>query len=229
METMKPLLSTVEAVLFDLDGTLVETNIDFPLMKRRMLDLAADAGMDTKPLVGLDILAVVDSAIHFLSATGQHEEADDLRIRAMDTLEEIELRHARDTQKIPFAGELFEALEMAGVKTGIVTRNCQAASRVSLRIAGLKPDVLICREDSDKHKPHPEPVLLALTALGSRADASIMVGDHLMDIQSGKAAGLKTIGFLRDYRPPEFFDGVKPDLVARDLREVLHAIIDRDS
>jgi phosphoglycolate phosphatase-like HAD superfamily hydrolase len=56
-----------------------------------------------------------------------------------------------------------------------------------------------------------------------------MVGDHPMDIQSGKAAGLVTIGFLRDHRPDDFFRQVNPDLTVRTLEEVLCAIIDRHS
>ncbi len=226
---MKPLLNTADAVLFDLDGTLVETNIDFPEMKRRMLELAAEAGMETAPLVGLDILAIVTEAVRFLDASGCHEEARELFGRAMAILEEIELRHARETQEIPFASELFASLSRHGVKTGIVTRNCRNASRISLSIAGIEPEVLICREDSERHKPHPEPLLMALQALGAQPEASIMVGDHLMDIQSGKAAGMRTIGFLRDYRPADFFDSVNPDFVARNLQQVLCAIINCDS
>ena len=59
MKSMKPLLARVEAALFDLDGTLVETNIDFPLMKREMITLAQEQGLDPQALARLDILAIV--------------------------------------------------------------------------------------------------------------------------------------------------------------------------
>ena len=110
-----------------------------------------------------------------------------------------------------------------------MTRNCRKASEISLKVAGIVPNVMICREDSHRHKPHPEPLHMALGALGASAEASIMAGDHIMDIESGKAAGLKTIGFLRDHRPDDFFAAVGPDFVARNLQEVLRAIIDSDS
>lgn len=225
---MKPLLSAVDAVLFDLDGTLVDTNIDFSLMKRRMLELADECGMDTGPLAGLDILAVIGSAVDFLRSRGQHQSGAELYARAMRILEDIELDHARNTKEIPFARELVAYLKSQDIATGIVTRNCRNASRMSLELAGITTDVLICREDCERHKPHPDPVLMAVEVLSVRQEHSIMVGDHMMDIASGKAAGLKTIGFLRDYRPEGFFDDVAPDRVARDLREVLGAIIDSD-
>lgn len=229
MEVMKPLLEKVEAVLFDLDGTLVETNIDFPLMRREMIALAAEQGMDPGGLEALDILAIVEMAAAHLVSGGQRGKAEALRERAMAILEEIELRHARDTREIPFAREVIEELGGLGVGIGIVTRNCRRASEISLEIARIAPDVLVCREDAARHKPHPDPLYLALGVLEARAEASVMVGDHLMDIQSGKAAGMRTIGVLREERPEGFFAGVDPDFVARDLREVLHAIVRRDS
>ncbi|MGC8863984.1 MAG: HAD family hydrolase, partial [Armatimonadota bacterium] len=170
-----------------------------------------------------------DAAAAMLISAGQGGRAEDLRAAAMQRLEEIEIRHARDTAPIPFARELVFELKQCGVRVGIVTRNCRRASRISLYIAGIKPDVLVCREDSDRYKPDPQPLQIALETLGARPEASVMVGDHLMDIQSGRAAGMRTIGFLRNTRPPDFFDAVRPDLVVRDLSEVLRAVVDCNS
>jgi phosphoglycolate phosphatase len=228
MELMKPLLAAVDAVLFDLDGTLVETNIDFPLMKQRMLALAAEQGVDAGALSGLDILAIVEAVSRSLIRRGRHDEAERAHAHAMGVLEEIELRHARSAREIPFARELVGEMNNRGIKTGIVTRNCRKASEISLDIVGIQPNILISREDALRHKPHPQPLQMALSALSAQPEASIMVGDHPMDIQSGQAAGLKTIAFLRDDRPHGFFDDVRPDFVACDLREVLHAIVDCD-
>jgi phosphoglycolate phosphatase-like HAD superfamily hydrolase len=48
----------------------------------------------------------------------------------------------------------------------------------------------------------------------------VIVGDHVMDVRAGKAAGMGTVGFLAPGRPPEFFDTEAPDLVLRDLSEL---------
>lgn len=225
---MSPLLNLVEAVLFDLDGTLVETNIDFPLMKRTVIALAAEHGVETDGLDGLDILAAVDTAAQRLRLRGARAESASLRKRAMAALRDIELRHARHTREVHFARDLVERLRSRGIKVGVVTRNCRPASEISLDMARISPDTLICREDTRRHKPHPEQLHAALDTLGARAERSIMVGDHLMDVQSGRAAGMKTIGLLRGGRPPGFFDAARPDYVARSLEEVLDAIVGRD-
>ena len=228
MKSMKPLLAQVDAALFDLDGTLVETNIDFALMKREMIALAREQGLDPDAMAELDILAIVEAAREVASRGGE-DESEGFYARAMAVLQEIELRHAAETTQIPFARELAWTLSRRGIKLGVVTRNCRMASRLSLEIAGIAPDALICREDSRRHKPFPEPLRIALEALGARASASTMAGDHIMDIESGKAAGLTTIGLLREHRPRDFFAAARPDFVANNLEEVLRAIVDCDS
>lgn len=225
---MKPLLASVNSVLFDLDGTLAETHIDFPLMKREMIALATEAGLDAAAVSTRDILGVVAAATEVLREQNRNEEAERLYARAMKVLRDIEMQHASETEVVPFAPELLRELRSRRIPVGIVTRNCREASEHSLAVCNISPDVLICREDSNNHKPHPEPILLALAKLNAAAGNSIMVGDHIMDVQGGKAAGLKTIGFLREDRPKDFFDAVSPDYVARSLEEVLIAIIGCD-
>ncbi len=228
MKSMKVLLTRVECVLFDLDGTLVRTDIDFPLMKRTMISLAAEWGFTSDKLADMDILAILDGASEFLTLLGKADQAALLRDRAMAALEEIELRHARRTREIPSARELVEELKNRQIGVGIVTRNCKKASRISLDMARIVPDVLVCRDDTVRHKPHPEPLQMALSKLGATAVHSVMVGDHIMDVQSGKAAGMKTVGFLSQGRPEGFFEQVDPDLVVRHLSEVSDAIVRRD-
>lgn len=220
---MKTLVCDIDSALFDLDGTLVETNIDFALMRREMIRMAAEVGLAQDDMQKLDILGIVNAGVQSLGDGS--DRAMQYRGEAMNILEEIELRHAHETKEIPFAREIISRLNEMGVPTGIVTRNCRAASEVSLKIAQITTDVMICREDSSLHKPHPEPVLIALSRLNARPANSVMVGDHTMDVLSGKAAGTKTIGFRRPHQPENMFDGAGPDLIISDLREVLGAII----
>ena len=207
----------IRAVLFDMDGTLVETNIDFPLMKREMLALGERHGVPASELQGLDILAVVD---HATSRLGK-EEAKSVRQEAFDRLEQIELTHCEDARPIDSAPELLNALEDAGIKVAIVTRNCRSAVKLSLEKAGIHSDVLLTRDDVPRTKPHPDHLHQALDVLGVRAQEAVTIGDHWMDIRAGKAAGTRTVGFLRPDRPQDFFDVEPPDLIIRDLAELL--------
>lgn len=224
MELMIHLFSNLKAALFDLDGTLVETNIDFPLMKREMVALALTYGLRRSDVEPMDILAIVN-AIHTHLAESDKNAADNARQRALMILEEIELRHSADAREIPGASELIEALNNRKIKVGIVTRNCRAASEKSLELTGIAADILVCREDVQRTKPAPDQLFYALDGLSASPEHSVMVGDHLMDIAAGKAAGMRTIGVLTIGRPTDFFDPIAPDAVANNIGEILSAVI----
>ncbi len=217
MDLMANPFEGIRAVLFDMDGTLVETEIDFALMKREMLSLGERHGIPASELQGLDILAVVDAVVARL----EPDEASRTRQEAFEILEQIELAEIDAVHIIPGALEVLRALRDAGIKIGIVTRNCRNAVELSLEHTGVFYDVLLTRDDVRNTKPHPDHLLQALDVLGVGPDEALMVGDHWMDIQAGRAAGTRSIGFLRPDRPEGFFDVCAPDLVIRDLRELV--------
>lgn len=226
---MKHLFTDLDAALFDLDGTLVETNIDFPLMKREMVRLAVDYGVSHSEVEGLDILAVVDRMTDHLRDSRGDTAAEAARDEAFIVLEEIELRHSADAREIRPARELIEALKSREIRVGIVTRNCRVASEESLALAGISADVLISRDEDVRTKPSPDQLLRALGFLGCEPERSVMIGDHTIDVVAGKAAGMRTIGVLTPNRPPDFFDSFEPNAVAADLSEILSAVIDSHS
>ena len=208
------------AVLFDMDGTLVETDIDFPLMKREMLALGERHGIPTSELQGLDILAVVNAVVSRLP----EDEGVRVRREAFDALERIELARKDAASVIPGALDLLCALRDCGIRIGIVTRNCRAAVEASLDLTGVFYDVLLTRDDVVNTKPHPDHLLRALEMIDVRPHEALMVGDHWMDIQAGRAAGTRTIGLLRPDRPENFFDVCPPDLIIRNLGELLPCV-----
>ena len=221
MSEMENPFKDMRAVLFDLDGTLVETNIDFGLMKREMIALGEKYGVPVHETQELDILAIVDLVVCRLKGLSLDNEADCARREAFEKLEQIELIHCEDARPVETATDLLNALNQAGIKTAIVTRNCLTGVRLSTEKSGISADVLLTRDDVENTKPHPDHLLKALNALGIPPNEAVMIGDHWMDVQAGKAAGTRTIGFLRPGRPEDFFDNMKPDLVIRNLSELL--------
>ena len=85
----------IQVALFDLDGTLVETHIDFPAMKREMLSMVESVGLEATKLEGLDILGVVESARRLIANSGREDDARRFRAGAFARLEEIEIEDCR--------------------------------------------------------------------------------------------------------------------------------------
>jgi len=112
---------------------------------------------------------------------------------------------------------------------GIVTRNCREIAVDSLLRHGLPHDVLIAREDTPRVKPHPEHLLRALAALDVPPAAAVMVGDGRMDVQAGRAGGLRTVGYLAPGRPADYFDGLAPHQVIHCLTDLLSWIFPSSS
>jgi phosphoglycolate phosphatase len=204
----------VAAVLFDLDGTLIETRIDFDGMRREVLRLAEEAGVAAAPWAHLDVLGILDRA----AADAPDPAA--LRAAAEAALTAIELAACPGAREVEGAGELLRALDRAGIRIGIVTRNCRRAVEQVLARIPLPHAVLLTRDEVARVKPDPQHLWQAAEALGVPPARTVMVGDHRMDIRGGKAAGMMTVGLLTPERPPGYFEPEGPDLVLRDLREL---------
>ncbi len=213
----------VRAALFDLDGTLIETHIDFGLMRREMLALAARYGAPAQN-PHQDILGIVESARKWLVAEGKADSAAELRREAFARLQDIEVEHCGNPVKVPGARALLRMLRERGIRVGIVTRNCRLVSERLLQFGDLSYDSLLTRDDVLRTKPDPAHLAAALAALDPSSaipnPAAVMVGDHWMDSAAGRAAGMRTIGLLRG-RPESFYEPAPPDLLVPELADLL--------
>lgn len=218
------IFDNVRAVLFDLDGTLVETNINFTAMKQAILDLADDYGVPLTLIRDLDILGIINASYRYLVQAGRLSDAGEMRRRAYEILEEIEVSSCRNAEQVEGALDLLNALRSHGIRIGIVTRNCSAAANMSIARTGIYYDVLLTRDDVSKTKPAPEHLMDAIRLLGVSPEEAIIVGDHWMDVLAGKRAGIKTVGFLRLGRSSDFFDAYCPNMVIHSLGELLPAL-----
>jgi HAD superfamily hydrolase (TIGR01509 family) len=170
----------IEAVIFDLDGTLVHTELDFDLIRQQI-------GISSGPV---------------LEALEHMPPAD--RARAMQILHQHESKAANHAPLDPHAPAVFQALADRGIKTALLTRNSRASTEITIQRHSLNFDFVCSREDlSGKIKPSPEPVLAICAALQVRPADTLMVGDYLFDLQSANAAGSLSV-LLRNDRNAEF-------------------------
>ncbi len=216
-------LIDIRAVLFDLDGTLVESSIDFVQMKRETINLCVSQGVDRDVLKGLDILNAVEHTL----TTLPEDRRESFRDEAWRMLEDIELSYAKAASAKPFAGETLLELRRKGFKIAVVTRNCRRAVSAVMPLLPSVIDVILAREDVPRTKPDPLHLLAALDLLGVSGGQALMVGDHPMDICAGKAAGTKTVGLLFG-QPPSYFDSENPDAVFPDMEALFNALFHTD-
>lgn len=207
-------IPTVRAVLFDLDGTLVHTHIDFARMKREVLELVAGTGLDPGDYRALDVLGIVDAVEARLLDEGG------FRAGVEEALVRIELAACTGATQADGAAETLRWLLDQGIRVGIVTRNSVQATQRVLSQIPLPHEVLLTRAHTPRVKPDPLHLHLALERLAAKPEYSLMVGDHRMDVQAGRAAGTLTAGVLTAERPDDYFDDLGPDLVIRTLPEL---------
>jgi len=159
--------------VFDLDGTLTVAAHDFDAM-RRHLGLAA----------GVPILEQLDALPPEASAP-MHRE-----------VEAWEDRLAATSRAEPDATALLEHLSRRGDHLAILTRNTERAAALTLRAAGLarffEPGSVVGRGQC-AHKPSPEGVLHHLHRWGVDSSLAVMVGDYVLDLRAGRAAGAATV------------------------------------
>ena len=212
---MAPVFPALRAVLFDLDGTLVETHIDFPAMTRAMEQMADKAGVPEEVTHGKDILGLVEAAAADVEARGGDGAA--LRRMAWARLEDMEVAGCAHPVLLPGTRDLLTALMRNEVKVGIVTRNCRRVSIGLLARFALPHHVLLTRDDVARAKPQPEHLWDALRLLGESPESAAMVGDHWMDVQAGVRAGCAaTLGVL-GRNSADWFTPCPPTALAQDL------------
>lgn len=183
-------------------------------MRRAVLALVAQAGLEPEAYEHLDVLAILTAVeVQVPDRTGFRAAAEAALVR-------IELAACEGAAEAPGARETLAWLLDRGVRVGIVTRNSRQAVERVLQQIPLPYEVLLTRADTPRVKPDPLHLHRALKRLEVPPGAAVMVGDHLMDVQGGKAAGMRALGILTDERPPDYFDAAAPDGVIRHLPEL---------
>ena len=213
----------MKAVLFDLDGTLIDTAADFI---RIIQDMCRAKGV-----------AVVDADLIRTQVSEGARAMVKLVYPELDVNDPIFLAHrqqfldtygadiAVDTDLFTGMDDLLKQLEAHQIPWGIVTNKPRWLSEALLAALNLteRCAVLVCPEDVKNTKPDPEPMYLAADKIAIAAQDCLYVGDHPRDIDAGRAAGMYTILAAYGYLPLQHKDDLtawQADCIVNNISEL---------
>ncbi|MBL6753509.1 MAG: HAD-IA family hydrolase [Pseudomonadales bacterium] len=198
--------TSIECVLFDLDGTLVDTAPDFVIALNLLLAQHGKQALDACVISR----TVSDGAKALVSlGFGIDDKAEGFAPLHTDLLA-LYLKQIETTRSVLYPGmeSLLDSLERAGIPWGIVTNKPRLYATALLSRLSLlsRCPVLVCPDDVEEKKPHPESLFLALSTLQCKPERCVYIGDHIRDMQAAKNADLIAIAASYGY----LADGVDP-------------------
>ncbi|MEX6676036.1 N-acetylmuramic acid 6-phosphate phosphatase MupP [Pseudomonas sp. W2Oct36] len=192
----------LRAVLFDMDGTLLDTAPDFIAICQAML---AERGLPpvNDKLIRDEISGGARAMVS--AAFAMPPEAAEFEALRLDFLARYQTDCAVHSKLFDGMAELLADIEKARLMWGVVTNKPVRFAQPIMEQLALseRSAVLICPDHVTKSKPDPEPLLLACKMLGLDPASVLFVGDDLRDIESGRDAGTKTAAVRYGYIHPQ--------------------------
>jgi len=188
----------IEAVIFDLDGTLVHFNLDFKALRAEVRSLLIRAGVPTSVLhVNESIFDMLAKTEIFFKNNDKRAHAfESIRTQALAIAEKYEIEAAATTGLQRGAIETLRELKEMRLKMGLCTTSSEKAARYIIQ--RFKIDdyfAFIVSRDKVKYvKPHTEQCEMALKALGVPPQMVLVVGDSIVDMQSAKELKAIAVG-----------------------------------
>ncbi|MDR3076214.1 MAG: HAD family hydrolase, partial [Synergistaceae bacterium] len=163
--------SEASAVLFDWDGVIADTKLDFSGVRQKYFgDRPAMLLEDARTL------------------------PPELREALMRDLEELEVRGARNAALVPGVSKILEWVKSAGIPWAVVSRNCRKSILTAAEMIGVKlPEIVRSRDDGERVKPDPAALREVCAALGADAGQTLLIGDYIYDMMGARRAGMRGV------------------------------------
>ncbi len=221
---MKRVPATLDAVIFDFDGTLATLSIDFEKMRRVVMEHLSEYAIQTDNLENLYVLEMI-SAGRILVANHHPGKDSQYHQEAMNLIQEIEVNAAQEGHLIDGTKNMLAELRQMNIKSGVISRNCRPAIEQAFPDIYSAVDIVLTRDHISQVKPDPEHLRQALYLLQASPDKSAMVGDHPMDIKLGLDVGTMPIGVLTGHSDRSKLIAAGAELVldkAADIIAMMH-------
>lgn len=209
----------IKVILFDLDGTVANTNNLIFKSFRHVLETYKIENIEDKTIY---------------SFFGEPLDYTLDRYKSFDTTENLvkcyraynEREHDLLIEEFPTVKETLDKMKEKGYKLAIVTSKNRKMATRSLKALDLYDyfDLLVTPEDTLKHKPDKEPCEFALKHFNVKPQESIMVGDSSYDLMSGKSAGCYTIGVNYSLISKDILLSTNPDFMVDEFKDILYIV-----
>jgi pyrophosphatase PpaX len=208
----------INTVLFDLDGTLIDTN-----------ELIISSFLHTlehyypNQYKREDVLPFLGPTLKETFESMENANVDEM----IKTYRKYNITHHDSfVTEFPTVIETVKTLKEKGYKVGIVTTKISDVVMKGLKLTKLDSyfDVIVALDHVEKPKPDPEPIFKALEQLHSKPEETIMVGDNHHDILAGKNAGTTTAGVAWSIKGREHLEQYKPDYILEEMADLLKVL-----
>jgi pyrophosphatase PpaX len=209
----------IKTVLFDLDGTIVDTNELIVQSFLHSLQGETPTDLTREHIIPHMGRPLIEQMAYF---TGKEEVTDIIKkYRAFNLSKHDEL-----VTEFPHVRAVMAELHANGVQIGIVTSKIRLTTLMGLKLTGLDSFIssIVTVEDVEKPKPDPEGIFRAIKELGGTLEQTIMVGDSHYDIEAAKNAGVGSVGVSWSWKGRAYLEEYHPDHLIDDMRELLPII-----
>ena len=222
----KPIV--VRAVLFDLDGTLVDSLPDLLNAANNMLLCLDRPAIGRAALEGYIGNGVVSMVNRLLTSCMGSEPAKALFEEALELFESHYFKHiCEDSRLYPEVLEGLDLMRERGFAMGVVTNKADQFTHLLLKNLGIISyfSVVVSGDTLDTKKPAPEPLLHAASLLNACPKEALMVGDSVNDIQAARSAGCPVFCVSYGYRGGLSADQLKADRVVQSILKMNRLIV----
>lgn len=208
-------MNSIRTILFDLDGTILDTNELIITSFLESLKAYVPEGFSRE---------------HIIPSMGQRLEDQMKLFSGLDEVDhlikayrEVMFRlHDELVKPFDYVNEVLKNLHNEGVQIGVVTTKMRLTTEKGLKFTGIYDyiDAIVSIDDVTHAKPHPEPVQKAMQLLGADPSTTIMVGDSTVDMQSAAAAGVIGVGVSWSLKGGQILKDAGASYVIDDMREL---------
>lgn len=193
--------SHIRAVGFDMDGTFMNTRVDYPLLRNVITDIMKEEGISIDdPTWKSDHLLVAVPIHEWIYKAGRWDEMDRIIQTINDRTTVIEKKYYKESSPFPLAVETMDALKNKDYKVGILTRGGRDYAESVLNLWNLYDcfDSVVCRDDYafEDAKPSPRSMEHFAKELGVSAKEILYLGDNISDWHAARDSGASFTGVL---------------------------------